>query len=281
MPPQVALLIVGSAFLHALWNALLKRQPDPEGAAAAILAVAAALAAGAALLASGPSFPVATGLGWALAAGVCEGGYFVTLALALREAPLSVAYPVSRGGALVLVWPASVLWLGERLTAPAAAGAAVLVLGLVLVGRERRGRASLRGVAWSVACAACIAGYHLAYKRSLSTGAEPGAVFAAALLVALPVTVARLGRRGPDRALTAWRASPLEVGAAGLICAASFLIFLRALAQGGAGAAVTLRNTSLLFAFILAWIIGERPRRLQVLGTVAVAAGAVLVGWPG
>lgn len=280
MSPLVVVLVVGSAFLHALWNALLKRQGDPEGASAAILAVAAAVAVGAVPLASGPTFPLPGGFGWALVAGVCESGYFVTLALALREAPLGVVYPLSRGGALALVWPASVLWLGERLTAPAAVGAAVLLVGLVMVGGERRGRASARGLAWAVACAACIAGYHLAYKCSLSTGAAPSAVFATALLVALPVTVARLGRRGPGRALEAWRASPLVVGAAGVLCAASFLVFLLALAQGGAGAVVTLRNTSVLFALLLAWAIGERPRRGQIMGTAGVAVGAVLMGWP-
>lgn len=280
MSPLVVVLVVGSAFLHALWNALLKRQGDPEGASAAILAVAAAVAVGAVPLASGPAFPLPGGLGWALVAGVCESGYFVTLSLALRESPLGLVYPVSRGGALALVWPASVLWLGERLTLPAAAGAMVLLLGLVLVGGERHGRGSLRGVGWAVACAAAIAGYHLAYKSALSTGTAPSAVFAAALVVALPVTVARLGRRGPERAMAAWRASPLVVGAAGVLCAASFLVFLVALARGGAGATITLRNTSVLFALLLAWAIGERPRGRQIAGTLAVAVGAVLIWWP-
>ncbi len=273
-------LVVGSAFLHALWSALLRGQGDPEGASAAILAAAAAVAAGAVPLASSPAFPLPAGLGWALVAGACESGHFVTLALALREAPLGVVYPLSRGGALALVWPASGLWLGERLTAPAAAGAAFLLVGLVMVGGERRGPVSARGVAWAVACAACIAGYHLAYKGALSTGAAPSAVFATALLVALPVTVARLGRRGPGRVLEAWRANPLMIGAAGVLCGASFLVLLVALSRGGAGAVVTLRNTSVLFALLLTWAIGERPRGLQVAGTVGVAAGAVLMGWP-
>jgi drug/metabolite transporter (DMT)-like permease len=280
MSPLVAALVVCSALLHALWSALLKRQGDPEGAAVAILAVAAAVAAGAVPFAGGPAFPLQGGLGWALVAGAFESGCFVTLALALREAPLGVVYPLSRGGALALVWPASVLLLGERFTAAAAAGASVLLVGLTMVGAERRGRASARGVAWAVACAASIAGYHLAYKCSLSTGAAPSAVFATALLVALPVTLARLGLGGPGRALEAWRASPWVVGTAGLLCAASFLVLLEALSQGGAGAVVTLRNTSVLFALLLAWAIGERPRRLQIAGTVAVAAGAVLIGWP-
>jgi hypothetical protein len=32
MDPRVVALVVVSALLHALWNAALKKQPDPEGA---------------------------------------------------------------------------------------------------------------------------------------------------------------------------------------------------------------------------------------------------------
>jgi drug/metabolite transporter (DMT)-like permease len=280
MQPLVAALICLSALLHALWNAALKRQADPEGASVAILTVAAIVAGAALLLASGPAFPVASGLGWALAAGVCEGGYFVTLALALREAPLGVVYPIARGGALAVVWPVSVLWLGEAVTSRTMAGVLVLVLGLVLVARERRDRATLRGVTWAVLCAFSIAGYNLCDKLALETGASSSAVFAVALVVALPVAVARLGRQATGRALLAWRASPLTISAAGVLCTASFLVFLSALARSGAGAATTLRNTSVLFALLLAWAIGERPRRPQIIGTVGVVLGAVLMGWP-
>jgi drug/metabolite transporter (DMT)-like permease len=280
MQPAVAALIVGSAFLHALWNALLKRQRDPEGAAIVILAVAVLLAVATLPLASGPAFPSRSGLGWALAAGVCEGGYFVTLALAFRGAPLGVVYTIARGGALAAVWPISALWLGEAVTARSAAGAATLAAGLVLVGLDRGGRASPRGVLWAVLCAAFIAGYLLCYKCALATGAAPAGVFTASLAVALPVNVARLGRSAADRSLAALRASPLALAAAGVLCSASFLVFLAALARGGVGAAATLRNTSVLFALLLAWAIGERPGRPQVLGTVGVALGAVLIGWP-
>jgi drug/metabolite transporter (DMT)-like permease len=280
MQPLVAALIFASAFLHALWNAALKRQADPEGASVAILTVAAVTAAAALALGSGPAFPSAAGLAWAIAAGVCEGGYFVTLALAFREAPLGVVYPIARGGALAAVWPVSALWLGEAITARSAAGAAALATGLVLIGLTRGGRASPRGIVWAVLCALCIAAYHLCYKCSLATGAAPSGVITASLAVALPVNVARLGARGLARTLASVRDGPLVVVAAGALCTASFLLFLSALARGGAGAAATLRNTSVLFALLLAWAIGERPGRPQVLGTVGVALGAVLIGWP-
>jgi drug/metabolite transporter (DMT)-like permease len=280
MPPLVAGLVVISALLHALWNAALKRQPDPEGATIGILGVAVLVAAGTLPFASSPAFPRSAGLAWSLAAGVCESGYFMTLALALREAPLGIVYTIARGGALAAVWPLSVAWLGEVISARSAAGAGVLSMGLVLVGLDRRGRPSRRGVSWAVACALFVAGYSLFYKCALGTGAAPSAVFVTSLAVALPVNVARFGRDALERPLSALRASPFGVAGAGVLCSVSFLVFLSALARGGAGAVATLRNTSVLFALMLAWMIGERPGRPQIIGTIGVALGAVLLGWP-
>jgi len=37
---------------------------------------------------------------------------------------------------------------------------------------------------------------------------------------------------------------------------------------------------SVVFAQAMAWLIGERPARRQILGALLVAAGAVLLGWP-
>jgi uncharacterized membrane protein len=65
----------------------------------------------------------------------------------------------------------------------------------------------------------------------------------------------------------------------GAVCGGSFLILMEALAAGGAGFVLTLRNTSVLFAVGLAWAIGDSPRRAQIAGAVLVAAGAVLMAW--
>jgi drug/metabolite transporter (DMT)-like permease len=281
MEPLLVALIVGSALLHAAWNAALKLQRDPEGASTAILAVAAVTSGVAALALGGAPFPAREGVAWALAAGLCESGYLATLALAFRDAPLGVVYSIARGVAVVAIWPVSVLWLGEAVSLRSAAGAAVLTSGLVLVGLDRGKHTALRGVLWAVACALFIAGYHLSFKRALSTGAAPAGAFTVALVVALPVSAARLGRGWRSRSAAALRASPLVVAGAGVLCAASFLLFLVALSRGGAGAAVTLRNTSVLFALLLSWMMGERPGRWQVAGILGVAAGAMVLGWPG
>jgi drug/metabolite transporter (DMT)-like permease len=270
------LLVLLSALLHALWNALLKRERDTEAAAVGVLASATVLAALVALAGGSGAFPRPSAFTWAVAAGLGEGFYFLTLARALSRAPLGLAYTVARGGAIVLVWPLSVLGLGEPFTLLAAAGAALVLLGLAAAGiqREQRG-----GLGWSLACAISITAYHLAYKQSLAAGARASALFAVSLTLALALNLAQLPQaRARLAVLFRTRAVPLLLG--GALCTAAFLIFLRALADAGAGAVLTLRNTSVVFAQLLGLMLGERPRPRQLLGAALVVAGAILVGWP-
>jgi drug/metabolite transporter (DMT)-like permease len=280
MTSQALSLVLVSAFLHALWNALLKRERDIETAAVAVLAVAAVSAALLVPFTRGTAFPTASGLRWACAAGLFEGVYFIALAMALLRAPLGFAYTVARGGAIALVWPISVLWLDERLTVLALGGIAVVCAGLASVGlgSDRRGTGS--GLRWSLLCAAGIAGYHVCYKEALAAHALPPALFAVSLAVALPLNLVRLGPVGRGALRQRLAALPVSLLLAGVICTAAFVVFLHALSLAGAGAVLTLRNTSVVFAQGFAFLIGERLPRRQVLGALLVALGAALIGWP-
>src|SRR5215470_10474759 len=91
--PLVLLAVLGSAFLHALWNAIVKREPDPEVAGAGAFAVGAVAGVVVALAAGAPFAP---GAEYAVAAGLFETGYIVTLSRALALAPLGPVYTVSR-----------------------------------------------------------------------------------------------------------------------------------------------------------------------------------------
>ena len=273
-------LVLSSAFLHAAWNALLRTEPDKDRALVAAVGVAALLAmAVAAVRWSFGELPFATttALVWALAAGLLEWTYFVSLARALDKGPLGPVYTVSRGGAIVLVYPISIALFDERLTMLAAAGSAVVFAGLALSGARTGDTRTTHGpaLAWAIVCAVAIAGYHLAYKAALGAGGNPSAVFAAALVVATALNMIRT--RGVGAVM---RARLPRVLVMGLLCGGSFLILLEALARGGAGFVLTLRNTSVLFATVLAVVIGEPPRRAQVAGAILVAGGAILIAWP-
>lgn len=286
------LLLVASAALHAGWNALLKREPDKLAAVVAVLGVADLVALVFSLLIGSVRLPAAS-LGWAFAAGISEGGYFVALAYALSHASYGLAYTVSRGGAMFLVWAVSFTWLHERIDSWILSGVALLSLGLALANSAGRANESppvseesgsapekLQRLGASYVAALFIAGYHLAYGRALALGAKPAPLFAFALLVALPVVIVSLGRA---RARGAWQAllsRPIPIASSGFLATASFVMFLTGLARSGAGVGITIRNTSIIFAQALAWRMGERMTARQLLGAGLVASGAVLVGIP-
>jgi uncharacterized membrane protein len=274
----IVALVLLSAFLHALWNALLRLEPDKERALVAAVGTAALLAtavAGVRWAASGTP-PLAGGvdLVWTLVAGALEWLYFMALAKALAAGALGPVYTISRGGAMLVVYPISIALLHEDVTALKAAGSVVVLAGLVLSGArtgDRRGMTG-RALAWAIACASAIAGYHLAYKGALRAGGQTSAVFAVSLAFASGLNlVTTRGAGGYARARLG------RVVLMGIACGASFLILMEALAGNAAGFVLTLRNTSVLFATALAFAIGERPHRLQILGALTVAAGAILM----
>lgn len=273
--------MLGSAFLHALWNAVLKRDADPEIAGAGMFLVCAACGVLIALPVVGHAFPTPAAALYSAAAGLFEAVYMLCLSRALARAPLGPVYTTSRGGALILVWPISIALLGERLTPMVAAGSALVGAGLAATGFAARGparRAGAAGMTYALLTAACIAGYHLCYKQALSLGGAPQAVYAVSLGLAGPLNVLRMPVDARRRLFARIRSRPVPLVLAGLICGASFLIFLFALVHGGAASVLTLRNTSILFAQGMSWAMGEPPSRAGAIGALAVTAGAILLG---
>lgn len=287
---MIVVLVVVSALFHALWNALLRLEHDKDrGVVGAVLVAAAfAMVVGGVRWALGATpFATPAAVGYTVCAGLLEAVYFVTLARALEIGPLGPVYTVSRGGAVLAVWPLSIVLYDELVTWTSSAGSALVLLGLVLAGLGTH-RASgsgagqppdRRGIAWAAVCAVSIAGYHLSYKAALRAGGASSATFAVSLGLAGAVSLVRIGRDGRAALGRLVRARTWQVVRMGVICSGSFLILMEALAIGGSGYVLTLRNTSVLFAIGLAYAIGERPARAEIAGATLVAAGAVLMAW--
>jgi uncharacterized membrane protein len=282
----IVALVLLSAFLHAGWNALLRVEPDKDrGLVAAI--IAGSIFAGVITVvrwAGGEvMFATMASLGYTLLAGALEAVYFVTLSRALDRGKLGPVYTISRGGAVLVVWPLSIVLFAELVTPFSASGSALVLFGLIMCGLgahgagKRDGKAS--GVGWASLCAVSIAGYHLSYKAALLTGANGSASFAISLGFAALLSLVRIGRDGRAALVTVVRTRLARAVLMGLVCAGSFLILMEALSLGGSGYVLTLRNTSVLFAAGLALLIGERPSRGELVGATLVAAGAVLMAW--
>src|SRR5215207_6793553 len=96
----IAVLVVVSAFLHALWNALLRLEPEKDRAINAVMSIAALVGVAVALIEAargGTPIPGWAPALWGVLAGVAEGIYFVALARGLTLGRLGPVYTVSRG----------------------------------------------------------------------------------------------------------------------------------------------------------------------------------------
>ena len=137
MDPALAMLVLVSAGLHPLWNALIKRDPRPEGAflgvmvLLALLGGAHSLVAGYDLLAARHVWPLIA-VSWA---GLMV--YATCLVITLRRGDLSAYYPIIRSSPLFIV-VAGVLFLGERYAWPFLIGIALVLIGAFFL-QYRRG----------------------------------------------------------------------------------------------------------------------------------------------
>ena len=263
MSPHVAAaLIIVSALLHAGWNALLHiHQHRAREATSVVLLASLVLSLIAAVLTTQEPLWQVYGSGWVWLSGLSEGIYFLSLGIVYQRLSLGMGYLVMRGLSMLGVTLCSVLLLGEHLSGVKIAGMMAIALGVVVRGASdpgAKGPPDRLGLAAAVACACGIGGYHIAYGRALVQGHAPLTLFAASLSLALVLNLLVLGPQWIRGALTACRGHFAALTLAALICLGSFWLFLRCLGFVDAGAAICLRNLSVVFAQGMAWAAGER-----------------------
>jgi drug/metabolite transporter (DMT)-like permease len=270
MPATALAFALAAAVFHALWNLLLARAPDIQSATAVALVTAEVVFLPVALLV----WRVDSGVWpWLVASSLLQLVYFALLSAAYARAPLSVVYPIARGGAPVLVLLVSVVLFGHSTTAGQVAGIATVVVGILLV----RGvhAASASGVAFGLAIAACIACYTLVDSHGITYAAPvpylelsmalPTVVFAAA--------VVRSRGAGAVRAAV----GPASV-TAGVSTFVAYAFVLAALELASAASVAAVRETSVVIATAFAAVVlHERVGAARLAGAVLVVVGVALL----
>jgi drug/metabolite transporter (DMT)-like permease len=263
-------LVLGSAAVHALWNALLADAEDTYATTAVMLAAGAVLFAPLAAL----TWDVeAEAIPYVLASGALELVYFGLLATAYARADLTFVYPVARGSAPVLVLVVSVAALGAAVSGLQAAGVLAVAAGVLLVrGLADRGPARPDlALALALAVGACIAGYTLVDDHGLEHAA-PIAYLMLVLAVAAVPYGAFVGAAAMRRALT-----PRAVfGGVGMF--AAYVLALAALERAEAAPVAALRETSVVMAVAGAAVVGRaRVPAARVAGACVVVVGAAAI----
>ncbi len=270
MPATALAFALAAAGFHALWNLLLARARDVEAAAAVALLTAEIVFLPVAVVV----WSVDTGVWpWLVGSGLFELAYFALLAAAYRRVPLSVVYPVARGGAPVIVLAVSVLALGHGTSVAQVGGVALVVGGVLLV--RGLGRADAGGLAFGVAIACCIAGYTLIDKNGIRH-ANPVTYLELSMAVPAVVYAGAVARAKGVGAIRA-AVGPSAI-VAGIATFVAYAFVLAALERASAASVAAVRETSVVIAAALAAVVlKEHVTRWRFLGAMTVVAGIALL----
>ena len=274
MPAAALTLALLSAVLHVTWNYLVKTSRDR-------LATAWAVATGAALISvivlAVRGGPVRDALPNVLWSGAIHTVYWTSLAAVYGRADFSVAYPVARGAAPVLVAIGGFVFLGERLGGVAVAGVIVVtvsVFAAAYVPGDARSAAFALLTGGAIACYTLVdaAGVRIADDALSYTSAV--AVSSGVMLT--PVVVAVRGLRSLVAAMSG---RVMRLAGAGGLSLAAYAMVLGAALLAPIGLVAAARETSVVIGAVAgAVLLREGMGARRISASVAIVAGVVLLG---
>jgi len=269
--PEVAAALL-SALLHAGWNAAVKASARPTAAMAAQM-LASALLAVPGLLWS--DLPAPASWIWI---GASTAMNLIAVSALLRAYELGgfgAVYPVVRAVSVLLVVPLAAALVGDRLGPMAILGVILIAAALALLARSaRRDRVfTLRALAWTALAGVATATYVICDGRGVRLA---GSAWAYGFAVSITNAIAMAARH--RRIGTPWhllKANAAIAAPAALAAMASYLLILWVWARAPIAPASALRDTSAVFAILIAvgWL--REPFTPSRIFAVLMAAAAV------
>jgi drug/metabolite transporter (DMT)-like permease len=272
MEQFAALLMLASGAAHAVVNAILKSGGDKMSSRALIDGFSGLLVLPLVFLVPlpGDAWP------WLLASFLVHLIYLICVIKAFEGADMSAVYPVMRGTAPVIAAIVSVLWLGDPISLGVAVGVMLVSMGTALVAWWNR--PDKRALAWALATGACIALYTVIDAKGAR--AAPSAISYIVwvfLMLGFGVGTIFALWRGP-RFLAAARSEWKPGLVAGALSLVTYGLALWAYRLGDVPRLAALRESSILFGVLIAWLVlKEKVGRPRLAGAGAIALGAAVL----
>jgi drug/metabolite transporter (DMT)-like permease len=272
-------LVLGTAVLHASWNAVLRHGRDRLWTSA-LIAMGGGLTSAAVL----PFLPWPSGasLPFIAASFVIHTLYRIFLAFAYRWGELGLVYPIARGSAPLLVTLGAALVAGEHLDKPALAAIGLICLGIV--GLSQTGIAAAapkRALASAFATGLAIASYTVVDGIGSRLSGNPFTyVCWLEASEAVPWLAVLLVSRGTLRSQHAAPGDGWRAVLGGAVSILAYALVVWAMGFGPLGIISALRETSVVFAALIGWLfLGERWswRRVGACGVIASGIVALVL----
>lgn len=264
-----------AAFIHAVWNAVVKGATD-QTITFGLVMIGHTIPA----LFFVPFLPLPdpAALPWLIASVFIHWGYYYLLVSAYRFGDLSLAYPIARGATPMLVALSALFFLNETLSTQGWIGLMLVstgILGLALFSPRKENTAI--AVIFALATAMMIAAYSLVDGIGVRASMNPFSYIAWLFIlegtVVLVIFIPRWAR------LKQYNRKQLATGLmGGVLAGLAYGLVLFAKTMAPLGMVSALRETSVIFASMIGlfWF-GEGPVRSRLTTAVIVTTGIVLL----
>ncbi|MDR3363093.1 MAG: DMT family transporter [Desulfovibrio sp.] len=278
MSNAVIAIILLSAVLHAVWNAIIKDGPDK-------LCETSLKASGGALfmLCCMPFLPLPAPASLPFLAGTAllHLFYYLFMAYAYKGADMSYAYTLMRGSAPLFTGLFTVFVMGHSLSAGGWAGVTLLSAGILGMAFEslKRGNFNLAVTTYALANALVIMGYTVMDGTGVRLAGEPLAYICwVSFLNCFPITIFAVLRRGV-KTYGGYLKKRWKHGLAGGVCSAvAYGLVVWCMNRAPISQVAALRETSVVFGMLLAVLfLKERMTPARAAAVLAVLAGSVIM----
>lgn len=281
-------LIVAAAFAHATWNLAAKRSGGglPFVWGTGLLSFAFYVPAVIAYAQWRPIVLPASALPVILGSGLIKTAYALLLQRGYRHGDFSLVYPLARGTGPLLSTCAAIAIFGERPSALALAGGALIVASVFyLTGGAKllhADRAHLRqGLLYGFVCGCCIAGYTVWDQRAVSQLRLAPPVYDFGTQIVMCVVLAPFALRRRPEVVQGWREHRAQALTVALLAPTAYILVLFAMQFTPVSYIAPAREISILIGtFFGAHLLKESDgsRRLvaaggMVAGVIALALG--------
>ncbi len=267
-----SLMMLVSGAVHAAVNAAFKAGGDKMSSRALLDGFAGLILLPAAFIAPLPS----GAWGWLAASGAVHFVYLFALIKAFEGADMILAYPVLRGVAPVLTALGAVALFNEPMSWPVGLGVALVSAGVLTTALGRHMDPST--LAWALLTGATIAAYTVLDAQGVRAAPTAPSYIVWSFLIDGGIIGGGFAIwRGPvfvAAARAQWRVG-LLAGAGSIV---SYGLALWALRLGATPRLAALRETSILFAVVIAIVfLKERASVARLAGVAVIALGAAVL----
>lgn len=283
MEPLVAAIVVSSAVLHPVWYALVKRDPDPDGAflavngGIALIALIHGLIIGVDILAALAAWPLL------LMSGAGQLAYGFAVVGVLKRADLSAYYPIIRSAPLAIV-AIGFFVLGERYSAALLGGIALVIAGTFALQYKPGARLLSEPLPLALSVMALLgsAVYSIA-DAQLMQSMHPTAALVWIQAASVPMLGVVFGRGRSDWTLRlplrAWAAAPHRYLLVGALAYVSYYLILVAYGLGANVAAVNaVRQIAIPISVLIGGMwLAERAMGRRLGAALVLATGVVII----